>query len=535
MSTIARTARGILARAVATVGTAMLAACSFEPDPVVPAPVQRLPADYAQAELGGRYEPLGWWRSYEDPVLDRLIARTLEGNLDLQEAIARVEQARARLRVERAGLFPDLSLEAEASRRERAEGVGDGRGDAAGSSQSGSPPGGTGGAAAGRTTQTDAARVSGDSYAVGPLLSYELDFWGRVRNAGRAAEARLGAAVGDVQTTLLSVVAETVRAYFDVVMLEQRLDLARRNVDILRERARLTEQRYLRGLVDSFELYAILGDLRARSAGLPELENRIHAAKARLAVLQGSYPERVDELLADRGRLAVRLSAGSVPPGLPSALLVQRPDVRAAWLRLQAQRFAVGARRAALFPEFTLSARGVVAAGSPAALDLADWQANLLAGLTAPLFQGGRLRGEVEAAEAGLAAEAAAYARAVVTAFREVESAFQEHETALERLRLLRRQVETGRASADLQLRRFRQGVGDYLAFLDARRNLLEARIAVVEAERDLAEARLSVHRALGGTWVEADMTPRGRWLVEAALGGGAGAGRAAAADGADG
>lgn len=481
------------------------------PDPVAPAPVAALPSTFAQAEAEGPYRPLAWWESYEDPVLNRLVALALDGNLDLQEAVARVEQARARARIEDARLAP--TLEATGS-----TGFRDGGGNqAAGNSRDpgGNPPdGATGG------EDASLPSPSSDSYSAGLSFAYELDFWGRARNAAAAEEARFRASIGDLQTAVLSAIAETIRAYFDIVALDRRIDLTRATVDLLRERSELTEQRYLRGLSDSFELYAIREQLRTAQAAVPGLENERYAALARLGVLLGGYPGPVEDLLEEALPLRVVVKLDDIPPGLPAALLIQRPDVRAAFLRLEAERLDVGAARGALFPQLSLTGSAGLRSGDPGGLlELDNWFTNIVAGLTAPLLNGGRLEAQVDAAEAGLAAQAATYARTVVTAFQEAETALNTLDAARERYRLLRGELETAEASADLQLRRYTQGVGDYLGFLDARRAVVQTRADLVQAERAVAEARLTVHRALGGAWVEEDLSVEARALIAAATG----------------
>jgi len=362
--------------------------------------------------------------------------------------------------------------------------------------------------------------VAGDAYTATLRFSYELDFWGRAANAVDAAEQRVLAGAADLQSAVLSVIAETIRAYFQIVALEQRLDLARAEVDLLGERLTLTERRYAGGLVDSFELYTIAEAFRTAEAAVPRLQARIYAAQARLATLTGAYPGSIADDLAAMDPLRVRLSLDPVPPGLPAALLIQRPDVRAGWRRLEAARFAVGEARAARLPRLTLTGGAGLQGDSPGALaDTGNWFANFVAGLTAPILTGGRLAARADAAEAALAEQAQRYAATVLTAMREVETALKEHRETASRYRLLLRQLANARSSADLQLNRYTRGIGDYLGFLDARRNLVGARRAVVEAEQALAEARLSVHRALGGVWVAGDPTLETRALFAAALG----------------
>ncbi|MEL7169459.1 MAG: TolC family protein, partial [Bacteroidota bacterium] len=340
-----------------------------------------------------------------------------------------------------------------------------------------------------------------EQYSVALAASYELDFWGRIRNDTRAAYANAVAATADLQTARLGVIATVVSTYFEVVDLRRRIVLTLATVDLLAERVELTEERYTRGLVTSFELYRILQDYRTTQASLPMLEADLTDAEGRLAVLTGRYAGRLGPLLPDT--LSPRLALDPVPPGQPADLLLQRPDVRAAAYRFEATRYTVGARKAALLPTVSLSAQLGIQGLEPADLvDLDNWFSSLTANLTAPLFQGGRLRANVSAAEAAYAQQAAVYGRTVLTAYQEVESALERYEEERQRFDFLRSQFDDARAQDALQTERFEQGIGDYTAVLDAQRNRLGVLTSLSGARRAVALARLGVYRTLGGDWV---------------------------------
>ncbi len=470
--------------------------------------VAELPETYAKADREGVYRPLAWWESFEDPVLSAFVEEAIEENRDLRQAVARIAQARARSERAEAGLFPQASAGAEASYIETGSGVSQNR-----------RPGGGSAAGGGQRLPAGRGETGGPSafeeYGGSLMFSYELDFWSRIRDGTRAADAELAATVGEARTVLLSVISETMLAYFDLVALEQRLDLTRGIIDILEERSSLTERRFRRGLADSFELYSIEEQLRVLQGLEPQLEARMFAARARLASLTANYPQ---ELLERADRLVVRLPARPIEPGLPAELLIQRPDVRASWLRLEAARLRVGVARAQLFPQVTLSASAGTQAESIGGLSEA-WYASLVGSLTQPIFTGGRIRADISEAEARMAEAAAAYGQTVLTAMREAETALREHEASLTRYQRLREELRTANASADLERRRVERGVGTYVSYLDARRNALQARRDVVDAERALAEARLSVHRALGGVWTQEGLAARSDDLVAAVLG----------------
>jgi outer membrane protein TolC len=292
------------------------------------------------------------------------------------------------------------------------------------------------------------------------------------------------------------------RNYFDVVELEQLRDISAAQADILRERVTLAERSFLRGLASSFELISLRESRREAEANVPQIDARLYGAKARLAVLLGTYPDAIDETLAKADRLEVTLAMDAIPAGLPARLLARRPDILAARRRLDAARYGVAAAEAAQLPQITFNASGGLDSGKPGGvLDPQNWFVNLLGSITAPILDGGRLGAQVDLREAELRQRAQSYGRTVLEAFAEVEQALARHEAAVERMELLAADLDSARAAADLQLRRFERGTGNYSDYLDSRLNVLNSRRLMVQAERGVAEARLGVHRALGGAW----------------------------------
>jgi NodT family efflux transporter outer membrane factor (OMF) lipoprotein len=484
-----------------------LSGCSFAPAPRAPEPLERLPDAFAEEGGAGEYAPLRWWEGYGDPTLDRLVDTVLAANLDLVEAMSRVEESRALAGIATADLLPSLNGSANAGRSSNPNNAGFGRqiaallGGVSGDS-TGEAPDSAGPAPPDRFENTD--------YSASVALSYELDFWGRARNDRAAAIRDLQASESDLQSALLGVLGETITAYFDVSDLGRRLDVSREIVDVLQERAALTQTRYDRGLAGSFELYQIRQDLRNTEAALPQIEALLHDARGRLAVLAGRYPTELAVLLVETRLPETRFP--DLPLSIPADLLWQRPDVRAAGLRLESARLRVGARRAELLPRLSLTGTlGLQSAEADGLFDLSQWFSNLTAGLTAPLFQGGRLRASVRAQEARWAQQTAAYGRTVLTAVAEVETALARHRLEGERFAFLGSQLDEAEASVDLQSRRYASGVGGYSDYLDALRTRLTVQSTLSAAARDYALSRLGVHRALGGSWLAGAAAPPGR------------------------
>lgn len=260
------------------------------------------------------------------------------------------------------------------------------------------------------------------------------------------------------------------------------------------------ETRYDGGLVDSRELYAARRHLREAEAELPQLEALLANATARLWILVGGHREELADMLPDA--LTTSRSLEAAPAGIPANLLVQRPDVSAARQRLEAARYGVGVRRAELLPRLSLSGSiGLQSSESDDWFDPDQWFRNLSVNLLAPVLQRGRLRGNVELAEARLDEALAAFGRSVLTAVHEVESAVTGLDAASRRFSLLASLEEAAQAEATLRHDRYVSGLDDYASFLSASQVLLGARSARAAGERELGFARLTLHRAVGGAW----------------------------------
>lgn len=442
------------------------------------------------AEVVELEEPVAWWETFDDPVLNRVVQSALESNFDLATAVARVKQARARARIAFGARLPTVQASVVAAGFDAPTNVGLG-------AQLEELGLGADAFAAFDLVLPD--RLDQTTYAVAADFAYEVDFWGRDRNAARAAHAERGASEADYRAARMGVLAQTVATYLEVVDLRRQLHLAAETAGILDEWATLLGDRYDRGVGDIRDVYAIRRNLRDAEASLPGIDARLADAMGRLKVLLGGeHADLVDSLPNAMPPAGV----GSLPTDIPADLLAQRPDVAAARQRLAAARYALGARRAALLPSLSLSGSiGLQSPDTGSWFDPDQWFRNLTSNLLVPVFQGGRLRGNVALAEAELDEATAAYGRAVVTAAAEVESALAGLRSSQHRAALLTAFAEEAHAEAALQEQRYASGVGDYSIFLAASQMDVAARAARAAGERDLGYARLTLHRALGGAW----------------------------------
>jgi len=458
----------------------LFAGCvSMAPQQSQPRIVSEIPSEFGTGDSAGTYQPKNWWKAFDDPVLDAVLEKALSRNLDLAEASARLRAAEAQARMSKSGLFPQVNLSGSAN-------------------YSDTPAGGS---AIGNIAGGQITRFQTETYAPSLGFSYELDFWGKVRNQARAGRADAIAAAADLKASRLAVMSNAITNYFDLVDARSQIGVQVKTIDLLNDRTEQTESRYRRGLVSSFELYQIRQDFRNTQASLPQAEARLAAIEGQLAVLAGSYAGQIDDLI-DRP-LTPKLVFDPIPTGLPINLLIQRPDVAAAWQRLESARYTVGVRKGEQFPSLSLSTSlGTQASNLSGAFDIMDnWVLNLGASLTAPLFQGGRIRANIEIANAQYAQASAAYANAVLTAFQEVRTSILQYEEQRQRYKFLFLQSEEAEATTRLQSQRFASGVGQYSDYLDALRQQYQIESALSSAGRDVALARLSVHRALGGNW----------------------------------
>jgi multidrug efflux system outer membrane protein len=508
-STAVRRRFGLLAAAV-LVAVGLVGGCSMTPSMTEPEAERELPGSFDPAEADtalptaasdtARLESTRWWTAFGDTTLTTLIDTAVTANFDLQAARARVDELEAQFRIARAPLFPSVTANGQYNVQNQPANTG--IGGAIGGGGGGGGGNGGGGGGGGGQQQAIPDRFEFETYQANLGVSYELDFWGRVRSQRKAALSQYFATAADLQAARISVISQTITTYFQAASLQRQVQLGKRTIDLLEQRLEITQDRYRRGLASSFQLFTVRQNLEAARSEQPDLESRLYDTRSRLATLLGRFAGEERRLLPDSLTASVDLSP--VPAGLPSDLLMQRPDVRAGALRLEAARQQIGVARAEMLPSISLTGQGGVQSSALSSLiDIDQRFANFTAQLTAPLFQGGRLRANVDAAEARYRQQAARYQQTVLTAFQEVKAALVAYQKQKERFQFLQDQVEAARASFQTQRDRYERGIGDLLALLDAERALYQAQTRRAAARLAVVNARLALHRALGGTWTE--------------------------------
>lgn len=416
------------------------------------------PASYSEAATPGAAELAGdWWQTFNSAELRSLVDEALAGSPDLAIAAERVRQAEARVQVAGASLFPSLDL--------------------------------------GFST-----RKTRDSESSSTVLSasYEVDLFGRNAAGVRGAEASLRATAFDRDAARLTLLAGVATAYFEVLSLRGRLAVSRDNLSISERVLGVVEARARNGAVSPLDVARQQAAVLSQRAGLLSLEQQERQTLAALALLVGRLPEGFEVQAATLADLAVP----SISPGLPADLLVRRPDLASAEAGLAAANADLSAARAALLPSIQLTGSAGVASGALLAfLSGPSTGLAIAASVLQPIFDGGRLRGNVSIAESRERELVEAYRKAILAAFADVENALSASGRLAQREALQVQVEERAREALRLAEVRYREGADDLLSVLDAQRTLFDAQDQLALTRLDRLEASVALFRALGGGW----------------------------------
>jgi multidrug efflux system outer membrane protein len=457
---------------------AVVAGCAVTPDyqrPAVELPAawkESAPAAWpgsTQASMAdGR-----WWRVYADPALERLVDEALARNTDIALAAARVDEARALVRESEAARMPTVEANAGANRSRASAATGL------------RPPG---------------LPQERSNYRVTLDASFEVDLWGRLRTATDAARADLLATSAARETVRLALVSDVAKSWFALRALDAQVESTRRALGLREDALALQKKRSDAGLISEFELRQLEAEAAAARAQLPPLLRDQEREEAALSVLLGRSPRAVVESGVPREGGDPGAPAVQVPAGLPSELLLRRPDIVEAEQRLVAANARVALARSEFFPSIVLT--GFLGSESATLSRLFSGPAaiwTIAAAIAQPIFAGGRLEARTEAAEARERQALAQYQRAIQNAFRDVRQALATQARSREAY-----EAETARGRAlseTLRLARLRQanGLASQLDVIDAERNMLAAENARIEALRAQRAAVADLFKALGG------------------------------------
>jgi NodT family efflux transporter outer membrane factor (OMF) lipoprotein len=489
-----------LARAASALALFALAGCtSLAPDyarPALPVPATLPSADEpGDTPLAPEAGPMGWQDFLQAPRLRELVALALQNNRDLRVAVLAIEKARAQYGVEQSNLFPAVGATAAGSRARTAQDL----------------------STSGRSATT------GQYSAQLGFSSYEIDLFGRVRNLGEAALQEFWRTTENRRSVQLSLVAEVANAWLTLDADGRRLQLAQ---DTLRSRQKsyeLTERSHALGAASGLTLAQTQTTVDAARADVAAFTSQVARDRNALALLAGApvptalLPEvavPAPEASPAPASPAPALAAPAaillaVPAGLPSTVLLNRPDVRAAEYTLRGAYASIGAARAAFFPSITLTASAGTASNALSGLfDGGNGTWSFAPQIHLPIFDAGRNRANLQIAETTRDTALAQYDKAVQTAFREVADALAERATLAERL-LAQQSLQAATLRAlQLSEARYRLGADSYLPVLDAQRSLYSAQQTLIGLALAEQANRITLYKVLGGGWN--DNTPDG-------------------------
>jgi outer membrane protein, multidrug efflux system len=465
-----------------------------EPGLDIPAAYDRGPKNPAAAEAA--LPPLDWWRGFRSKELTEIIEEARSANLDIAAAIARIVQADAQARVTGAALLPMVELNGDATRSRSSQTLNRGS-----TNPNTLEP-------SSNSTRYQAqnaipARAPPDqirnNLSASLTASYEIDFWGKNRTALRAAEQAAVATRYDREVVGLTTVVAAANAYFQVLAAQDRLRAARNNLQSSSRVLDLIQQRVNAGTasaLDTAQQESLVYSLRA---AIPPLEQIVTQNRNALAVLMARSPESV----RIRGGSLRSIAAPRVTPGLPSELLTQRPDIREAEANLAAANANVENARAQFLPSIVLTGEGGYQSAILRILLRPESTIyTMAAGLTQPIFEGGRLLGNLDLQKGKQDELLQNYRKAVISAFSDVENALDAiRQTAL-RERLQRDVVTSSRRAFEISEERLRGGTIDLVTVLQTQQTLFQAEDALVQARLAYMQAIVSLYQALGGGWL---------------------------------
>jgi multidrug efflux system outer membrane protein len=472
MSTVIR--RAVLLALTLATG---LAGCAIGPDytrPALTPPEQfRGPSAAETSSLAD----LPWWEVFGDPALRALIEEALAGNYDLRIAAERVQQARAQSMIARAAFFPAIGYTASAQRSKGFEAF--------------------------LGISNDHIDSSGSNLFVGALqATWEIDVWGAIRRSNEAAVAELLATEEGRRAVLLSLVSAVAQAYFELIELDTRLAISRQATAAYQGIYDLFKDRLDYGVVSQLQTSRAEGSLAAAAATIPEVESQIAAKENQISTLLGRNPGPIP-----RGTpLFAQTVVPSVPAGLPSALLERRPDLLKAEQQLVAANAQIGVAKADFLPKLSLT--GMLGKASPELSAITAGSStiwSIAAGLTGPIFQGGRILGNYRAVVSVWKQARLQYEQAAITAFQEVATNL----TALDKLAGAvteqARSVAALEKSVQLATDRYLYGLASYYEVLEAQEHLFPAQSTQAGMRLNRLLAYVQLYKALGGGWTVKD------------------------------
>jgi outer membrane protein, multidrug efflux system len=478
----------VIARRLLLVALATLAAgCALGPNyqrPQVPTPPtwREIPAAEAQSLAN-----TAWWQLFDDPQLQELVRIALVENKDLKIAVERIEEARARYGFTKADFWPKLDASATAGRLRFNSG-----------SLIHTPEGDT-------SIPTEGTETA--IYSVSADVSWELDFFGRIRRATEAQQALFLGTQEARRAAVLTLVADVARAYFELRDADLRLEIARHTIESRRESVQFAKDRFEGGVTGELDFRQAEAELKRVETIQFDLERLISAKENELSVLIGRSPGPILRGIP----VSEQKRPAAVPAGLPSELLERRPDIREAEQTLAAATANIGEAKALLFPRIALTGSfGTASTDFDTLFEGPSKSWNIIGNLLQPIFHAGQNKRRVEITESRQRQALYAYERTILQAFRETEDALQAYTKTGAQRQAQADRVQAERKVLELCDLRYKGGVSAYLEVLDAQRSLFNAELDEAETIGSNLVSLVRLYKALGGGWLQAPAPPPG-------------------------
>ncbi len=442
-----------------------VAGCTLGPDFAKPdmTPPEAYRTDIMPATSA---DELKWWELFDDPVLYDLVTSALENNKDVGIAVSRMEEARASLGFTRADQFPRLDLQGGAN----------------------------------RGTFSGGARSSTTNYYayIAPVLSWEIDFWGKYRRATESARAALLSSEYAVKTVQLALVAEVASTYYLLLDYHQRLAVSKATLESRLETLRIIKLRFEKGTVPEIDLNQAQIQLEVAAEAIPLYERLIANTENALSLLLGRMPAAVPT----GAKLQDQTLPPEIPAGIPSAVLTRRPDIAQAMYALQAQSAQIGVAEALRLPAINLTGLLGVATSEVSNIQSDGGVWSVGGSLLGPIYDFGKNRSRVDIERALTQQSRYAYEKTVLTAFSEVDNALSDIDSLRQQTAAIERRLKAASNANFLSKQRYDRGVTSYLEVLDSERALFEVELGNSERRRQLFNAYVQLYKALGGGWM---------------------------------
>lgn len=454
---------------LASLSVVVLSACQMAPpreDIVLP-----VPESYAVQGEQGDIANLDWQQFFTNEKLQQLIEQTLTHNKDIKLAALNVQQVRALYQIEDSGLYPSLDIAASGTRQRLP----------------------------GDLSSTGNSQISSSYSATVGMTAYELDLWGKVRNQSDQALQSLYASEQTQTSVKISLISELVGAWLNYAADKEQLALAMETLTSQKASLALTEKTYALGAASKLTLAQVQSTVAAAKVDIANYQRMLKRDKNALDLLVG-IPVSAELLPVES--LDEVLNFPNVPVGLPSELLEQRPDIKAAEFKLLAANANIGVAKAAFFPSITLTANAGTASADLDNLfsgGTGTW--SFIPSITIPIFNMGRNQANLDVAQTQQEIALTTYEQTIQQAFREVSDALTDREGYMQQLSALEELYNSNQVSFTLSEARFEKGADSYLQVLDAQRNWYSAGQKLISGKQAYIISQISLYKAVGGGW----------------------------------